>query len=654
MVVEEFRSFSDWLLTDGALLTFAFVAGFCVVAGLLLGFIVSSFRHGPSEAFFAVSQTVFQAVPDLLGMKGRRIWAIARLSIKENFRLFVVTLAIFVISLAVAGWFIGGGGKSPERSYIAFLFFAAQILISIFAVLVSAFSLPNDIMSKTIYTVVTKPVRASEIILGRFVGFALLGTVLLAVVGSLSYVFMIRGIDHTHELSEEITADKWMPIVDGFTPDGRRPFDSRAFFESSVLTTRNNDHAHRIAIIALDDGTSDVVADETAGHTHSVEIVEMDPATQRPKMVRFGPPQGNLRARQPIYSAPRGDLMALTLTDEKGTETTGINVGEVWDYHKYIQGGTQATATFRFSGLTASKFANADEVNLDLNLAVFRTHIGDLRRRVEAEIELRNVVDVAQTETAQTKSVKIPFETEEFKVQTLKIPRKLKNGTIRVVGQADRNNQELDFFDDLAENGELDLIVRCIDQKQYLGVARASIYFHAGDTSFGWNYLRGFLGIWAQMLAIIALSIALSTFLKGPVVLIGSVGVIVFGYSANFVVFVADSVLGGDKLANIWGGGPTEALYRLVTQMNLQHPMPPGAGTDIIKFLDSNALLPGMKSLAYAVPRFENFNLANYLAYGYTIDNQLLLINLLTAFTFAVGMMVVGYFCFKTREIAAA
>lgn len=654
MVVEEFRSFSDWLLTDGALLTFAFVAGFCVVAGLLLGFVVSSFRHGPSEAFFAVSQTVFQAVPDLLGMKVRRIWAIARLSIKENFRLFVVTLAIFVISLAVAGWFIGGGGKSPERSYIAFLFFAAQILISIFAVLVSAFSLPNDIMSKTIYTVVTKPVRASEIILGRFVGFALLGTVLLAVVGSLSYVFMIRGIDHTHELSEEITADKWMPIVDGFTPDGRRPFDSRAFFESSVLTTRNNDHVHRIAIIALDDGTSDVVADETAGHTHSVEIVEMDPATQRPKMVRFGPPKGNLRARQPIYSAPRGDLMALTLTDEKGTETPGINVGEVWDYHKYIQGGTQATATFRFSGLTASKFANTDEVNLDLNLAVFRTHIGDLRRRVEAEIELRNVVDVAQTETAQTKSVKIPFETEEFKVQTLTIPRKLKNGTIRVVGQADRNNQELDFFDDLAENGELDLIIRCIDQKQYLGVARASIYFHAGDTSFGWNYLRGFLGIWAQMLAIIALSIALSTFLKGPVVLIGSVGVIVFGYSANFVVFVADSVLGGDKLANIWGGGPTEALYRLVTQMNLQHPMPPGAGTDIIKFLDSNALLPGMKSLAYAVPRFENFNLANYLAYGYTIDNQLLLINLLTAFTFAVGMMVVGYFCFKTREIAAA
>lgn len=654
MVVEEFRSFSDWLLTEGALLTFVFVAAFCAVAGLLLGFLVSSFRHGPAEAFYAVSQTVFQAVPDAFGMRFRRIWAIARLAMKENFRLFVVTLIIFVTSLAVAGWFIGGGGKYPERSYVSFLFFAAQILISIFAVLVSAFSLPNDILSKTIYTVVTKPVRASEVVLGRFVGFAVLGTVLLTFVGALSYVFMVRGINHTHEMSEEITADKWLPIVDGFTPDGRRPFDPRAIFESSVLTTRNNDHVHRIAIVVLDNGTYDVVADETSGHTHSVEVLESDPETQRPKRVAFGPPRGNLRARQPIYSAPRGDLPALSITDESGALNSGINVGEVWDYHKYIQGGTQATATFRFSGLTPEQFANADSVMVDLNVAVFRTHIGDLRRRVEAEIELRNVVDVAETETAQVKSVKIPFETEEFKVQTLTIPRKLKNGTIRTVGQPDQVNQEFDFFADLAANGKLDLVVRCIDQKQYLGVARASIYFHAGDSSFGWNYVRGYLGIWAQMLAIIALSVALSTFLKGPVVLIGSAGVIVFGYSAKFILLVADSVLGGNRLADIWGGGPTEALYRLVTQMNLQHPLPVGMGSTIIEFVDERILLPGMKSLSFAVPRFENFNLANYLAYGYAIDNHMLMINLATAFSFAAGMLIIGYFCFKTREIAAA
>jgi hypothetical protein len=156
------------------------------------------------------------------------------------------------------------------------------------------------------------------------------------------------------------------------------------------------------------------------------------------------------------------------------------------------------------------------------------------------------------------------------------------------------------------------------------------------------------------MLSIIALTIALSTFLKGPVVLIGSLGLVVFGYSGRFIAFVAESVLGDDPTQNVWGGGPIEALYRIVTQMNLQHPLPVGMGTNIIQFIDSQILLPGLQSLSYAVPRFEQFNLSNYLAYGYTIDNQVLLINLAVALSFTVGVTVLGYFCFKAREIAAA
>ena len=46
----------------------------------------------------------------------------------------------------------------------------------------------------------TKPVRPSEIVLGRVVGFTLVGTVLLGVMGLLSYVFVVRGVSHTHEL----------------------------------------------------------------------------------------------------------------------------------------------------------------------------------------------------------------------------------------------------------------------------------------------------------------------------------------------------------------------------------------------------------------------------------------------------------------------
>jgi len=136
--------------------------------------------------------------------------------------------------------------------------------------------------------------------------------------------------------------------------------------------------------------------------------------------------------------------------------------------------------------------------------------------------------------------------------------------------------------------------------------------------------------------------------------MIGTVGIVVFGFAGRFMNELASSVLGGDKSLDIFGGGPVEALYRLLTQMNLQQPLPEGVGYKLIEFIDERLLLPTMNSIAYAVPRFSDFNLSNYLAYGYTIDNQQLLINLVVAVTFSVSMAIFGYFCFKTREIAAA
>jgi len=47
--------------------------------------------------------------------------------------------------------------------------------VLLIALLVSAFSLPNDFKTKTIYTVVTKPVRAGDIVLGRILGFTIVG-----------------------------------------------------------------------------------------------------------------------------------------------------------------------------------------------------------------------------------------------------------------------------------------------------------------------------------------------------------------------------------------------------------------------------------------------------------------------------------------------
>ena len=77
---------------------------------------------------------------------------------------------------------------------------ATTYLVLLMALFLSAFSLPADIKNRTIYTVVTKPVRPGEIVLGRILGFTAIGTLLLVVMGLVSYVFVVRVLDHTHEV----------------------------------------------------------------------------------------------------------------------------------------------------------------------------------------------------------------------------------------------------------------------------------------------------------------------------------------------------------------------------------------------------------------------------------------------------------------------
>ncbi len=63
-------------------------------------------------------------------------------------------------------------------------------LVLLLGLFLSCFSLPTDIKNKTIHTIATKPVRSTEIILGRILGFTAVGTMLLVAMGLLSYVFV--------------------------------------------------------------------------------------------------------------------------------------------------------------------------------------------------------------------------------------------------------------------------------------------------------------------------------------------------------------------------------------------------------------------------------------------------------------------------------
>ena len=102
-----------------------------------------------------------------------------------------------MLLLLVAGHVFGYGQSrpvyNPARVYLSFVLTSTNYLVLLMALLLSAFSLPNDIKNRTIYTVVTKPIRASEIVLGRTLGFAAVGTAMLVADGHHQLLSSSRG-----------------------------------------------------------------------------------------------------------------------------------------------------------------------------------------------------------------------------------------------------------------------------------------------------------------------------------------------------------------------------------------------------------------------------------------------------------------------------
>src|SRR5437868_5324616 len=173
-------------------------------------FVILSLQYGPSEAFYYVARSMFSAVTeDLPRFSRRRTFAIAKLAIQEAIRnRILVGFVVFIVLLLFAGLFLDVNNSNPSRVYISFVLTTTNYLVLLMALLLGAFSLPNDIKNRTIYTVVTKPIRASEIVLGRTLGFIAVGTAMLVVMGIISYAFVTLSLKHDHAIDEKLVQDE--------------------------------------------------------------------------------------------------------------------------------------------------------------------------------------------------------------------------------------------------------------------------------------------------------------------------------------------------------------------------------------------------------------------------------------------------------------
>ncbi|MEM7785077.1 MAG: hypothetical protein AAF623_17130 [Planctomycetota bacterium] len=670
MVVEKFLKYPEWI--GSGLYLFLMVLLVAIAFGVFFGFLVASFRHGPFEAFYVVAQVIGQAIPDFIKTSPRRIFAIARLSIKEALRrkVVLVTFGIFATMLLFGGWFMNNGSEHPDQIYINFVLWGTQLLVLLMGMLISSFSLPEDIKNKTIYTIVTKPVRSTEIVFGRLVGFGILGTFLLALMGALSFFFVWRGLSHTHQIVGETQT---LAAFEEIPEDRLSRETGKRVSENAIMEARTDDrtgHWHRLELIedvrepgdepaimsnvveteSLEDGRTKylrVICIPFGGHTHRVTVNgEGESAT-----ISLGPAVGYFQSRNPIYSTQ------LDFYDRAGKyKKQGINVGKEWGYRGYVDGGsiTQrnslSKAVFHFEDFREENFRNPEIMPLEMTLGVFRTYKGDIEKRVIGGIQFESVPETNLDEKIVSDIV--DFETEEYAVQVLPISRKVFGKKFSADGKL-IDAREYDLFDDIAgEDGKVNLILTCREYNQYLGVARADIYFRGVDDVYWWNFVKGYTGIWCQMMIIIAMGVAFSTFLSTPVTMLGSIALIIIGFFTQFIRNLYFGVVEGSEAYGVWeGGGPIESFIRVITQQNMILEFDTNIWTTFMEQTDK-LLVQGLAAMTYLAPSFDTLDFSNFLTYGYSIANDRIFAAITIALTFCIGLMILGYFTLKTREIA--
>ena len=86
-------------------------------------------------------------------------------------------------------------------------------------------------------------------------------------------------------------------------------------------------------------------------------------------------------------------------------------------------------------------------------------------------------------------------------------------------------------------------------------------------------------------------------------------------------------------------------------QQNVTTKLEPSLTTDVVQTIDK-VFMTFMTALTGLLPDFNNFSNEGYLAHGFDIPPDLVLVQVCTALGYLVAVLAIGYVFLKTREVA--
>ena len=125
----------------------------------------------------------------------RSIWAVAVNTVKQALRLKIaaVFIVLLLVLLPVMGLKMTGDGtlKGRMQAFVSYGLSLTTLLLALLTIFTTAYTLTSDVKDKQVYTVLTKPIRRFQFVLGKLFGVILLDACLLALFSVIIYSITI-------------------------------------------------------------------------------------------------------------------------------------------------------------------------------------------------------------------------------------------------------------------------------------------------------------------------------------------------------------------------------------------------------------------------------------------------------------------------------
>jgi ABC-type transport system involved in multi-copper enzyme maturation permease subunit len=532
------------------------------------------------------------------------IWAVAKLSFKEA--LSSQMLWIFLLVLVPYAfrniWMANIKPSDEIRALIDVTNVVLAVLILVPAVLLASFyGLPNDIKNLNIYTTASKPVERFELVLGRFVGYVALMTLVLLGLAGVNLVLI----------------------------------------ENTNISERARQETYKARV----------------------------------------PVRGKLEF---------GSLEAQYRREKK--EFTGENVGREFDYRRYIAGHPLSAqrAIWHFDRVpTSLATVPGDRVPVEFTFDIYRMTKGEQNRGVS--VHFRFVTHQAlQRPPRPNEGGEWHWRDEQREQEYRKAVEQLRargiNPDAAVPGtpawdEANKLAEQFGFFEirgkevfdytvmgveipaGLIRNalqGEpprikgkdgqerpaprLSVYVKCESPGQMLGMAEPDLYLLEYEQPFAWNYLKSMVGYWCWLCIVIGIAVACGTYLSSVLSLLATTVIFIFGFFPEHLADVAYN-------RNI-GGGPIESMTRLIQAQQPTTPLSESVASRAVTLFDRITAWI-FRRIQNVIPDMESFNWSSFVAEGFNVNTEYLVVNVLTTFGYLLPWGILAYYLIKTREVAA-